>query len=404
MSKIILKFLSVLMVVILAATAVLFIALSMFNSPLYAQRVLMYRDSDTQDYLIFPQRDIQREVQVSKLETVSMVIPSSVTFPYNGEQHTETLDELLYRTDTKAFIIILDDKVVYERYLDSTRDTIHTSFSVAKVFNSALIGAAIADGKIRSVDAAVIEYVPEIAGRGLDNLTIRNLLQMDSGIRYYHNDEIPFYLHPFGDDSLTYYSTDMRKIALGVRPSDTSIGKAFRYNNYYPLLEGVILERMTGLHVAEYLQEKIWKPMGAEYSASWSVDSEPSGFEKMESGINARAIDYARFGLIFLHGGYWNGNQILPKSWVTDSTTPINPDPRVWETFSEWLNYGGYYKYHWWGLKNLDGTNDFAARGHLGQVIYVAPRKNMVIVRFGEEPDSSIDWTLVIRALVDQIP
>ncbi len=193
-----------------------------------------------------------------------------------------------------------------------------------------MIGAAIADGKIGSLNDPLLRYIPEIAGRGLDALTIRDLLMMNSGIRYSSGDEIPFYRSPFSDDAFTYYSTDMRKIALSVQASGAPIGAAFRYNNYHPLLEGLIVERATGMHVAEYLQERIWKPMGAEFPASWSLDSQASGFEKMESGINARAVDYARFGLIFLHDGRWNGVQILPETWVRESTTPLRPDPRAW--------------------------------------------------------------------------
>jgi CubicO group peptidase (beta-lactamase class C family) len=158
------------------------------------------------------------------------------------------------------------------------------------------------------------------------------------------------------------------------------------------------------MHVAEYLEGKFWKPMGAEYPASWSLDSEASGFEKMESGINARAVDFARFGLIFLHNGAWNGRQILPEDWVIEATSPPEEDPRNWETVSSWKERGGYYKYHWWGLVNPDGTYEYMARGNLGQIIYVAPSKNIVAVRFGPEPDDRILWANVIHALIDQIP
>jgi CubicO group peptidase (beta-lactamase class C family) len=191
---------------------------------------------------------------------------------------------------------------------------------------------------------------------------------------------------------------------VGVKASKTPIGAAFHYNNYHPLLEGLIIERVTGMHVAEYLQERFWKPMGAEFPASWSLDSESSGFEKMESGINARAIDFARFGLIFLHNGFWNGVQILPEAWVTESTQPLSPDPRTWETMNYWSEYDGYYKYHWWGINNADGLYDFYAHGRYDQVVYVAPRKNMVIVRLGNAPDSSLMWPLVLHNIVDQLP
>jgi CubicO group peptidase (beta-lactamase class C family) len=144
--------------------------------------------------------------------------------------------------------------VVYENYLNSSHDAINTSFSAAKSFNSAMIGAAIADGYISSVDDPVVQYVPEIAGRGLDALTIRDLLLMNSGIRYLNNNEIPFYRTPFGDDALTYYAPDMRKIAMSVQAGGSPTRAAFHYDNYHPLLEGLVLERATGMHVAEYLQ------------------------------------------------------------------------------------------------------------------------------------------------------
>jgi CubicO group peptidase (beta-lactamase class C family) len=310
---------------------------------------------------------------------------------------------LLKRTGTRAFLILKDDKLIFETYLESSRKEINTSFSSAKSFNSALIGAAIADGKIGSVDDAVIKYIPEIAGRGLDKLTIRDLLLMNSGIRYVEGSELPFYYAPFADDPLTYYPPDLRKVALTVQADGTPIGEAFHYNNYHPLLEGIILERVTGMHVAEYLQEKFWKPMGAEFPASWSLDSESSGFEKMESGINARAIDFARFGLIFLHNGSWNGVQILPESWVRESTEPLRPDPRTWESASFWPEIGGYYKYHWWGINNADGSYDYWAHGRYDQIIYVAPRKNVVIVRLGDAPDPYVSWPLAIYDIVDQL-
>ena len=382
---------------------ILFIALSVFNSPTYAWRILRYGQSDIGDVNIFPERAI------SKSETVSLIgrgdegTPYEVEYPYIDQMRVEILDDLLKRTGTRAFLILKDDKLIYETYLESSRKEINTSFSSAKSFNSSLIGAAIAEGKIRSVEDAVIKYIPEIAGRGLDGLTIRDLLLMNSGIRYVEGNELPFYYTPFADDALTYYPPDLREVALRVEARGVPIGEAFHYNNYHPLLEGIIIERVTGMHVAEYLQEKFWKPMGAEFPASWSLDSEESGFEKMESGINARAIDFARFGLIFLHNGSWNGVQILPESWVRESTEPLRPDPRVWETAAFWPELGGYYKYHWWGFNNADGSYDYWANGRYGQIIYVAPRKNVVIVRLGDELDENVIWPFVIYDIVDKL-
>jgi CubicO group peptidase (beta-lactamase class C family) len=330
-------------------------------------------------------------------------MPETISYPYAGTTRTEALAELVSRTETRAFIVVRDGTVIHEAYPGSSREAVNTSFSTAKSIDSALFGAAIADGFIGSVDDPVIRYVPEIAGRGLDDLTIRDLLLMNTGIGYVTNDELPFFMTPFGDDARTYYSADMRRLALSVTAGPTAIGQGFRYNKVHPLLEGVILERATGMPVSTYLERRIWQPMGAEFGASWSLDSEASGFEKMESGLNVRAIDFARFGLVFLNGGFWNGTQILPAGWVEESTAPLRPDPREWQSFPDWPKLGGYYTYHWWGLDNADGTHDFMARGQYDQLIYVAPRKNVVVVRMGNEPDPLVDWGLVVHELVDAL-
>jgi CubicO group peptidase (beta-lactamase class C family) len=403
MSRTVLKWLGIVLGIMVLLISIFFLAMSVTQSPTYAWRILRYGESDTQDYRIFPERPILNGDTYSLLPRGEQGTPYEVEYPYDGGTRKETLDELLSRSDTRAFLIVKDDQLIFETYLSSSQNDINTSFSSAKSFNSAMIGAAIADGYIDSVDDPVIKYIPEITGRSLDKLTIRDLLLMNSGIQYAEGGELPFYKTPFADDALTYYSSDMRKTALKVRASGTPIGEAFHYNNYHPLLEGLIIERVTGMHVAEYLQERFWKPMGAEFAASWSLDSKASGFEKMESGINARARDYARFGLIFLHNGTWNGVQILPEEWVRESTEPLRPDPRTWETMAYWPNYNGYYKYHWWGINNPDGSYDFYAHGKYDQIIYVAPRKNVVVVRLGNAPDDKLMWPLAIHNIVDQM-
>jgi hypothetical protein len=312
----------------------MFIAMSITNSPTYAWWILRYGESDIGDYDIFPERAISNGTTFSFIERGDQGTPYEVEYSYNGETRTEVLDDLLQRTGTRAFLIVKEDELIFETYLESSRKEINTSFSAAKAFDSALIGAAIAEGRIGSVNEVVVKYIPEIAGRGLDQLTIRDLVLMISGIRYFNNDELPFYKHRFSDDALTYYPANLGEVALSVEASGAPIGEAFRYNNYHPLLEGLIIERAMDMHVAEYLQEKFWKPMAAEYPASWSWDSELSRFEKMESGINARAIDFACFGLIFLHNGFWNSVQILPEARVRESTKALRPDPRTWETMS----------------------------------------------------------------------
>lgn len=389
---------------LIALVLALFAALSIFDSPTYARRILTYGESDTGDIDRFPARPILSASTASVLPVEVADIPETVTWSYLGVQNTEKLSDLIRRNQTEAFLIARGDRIIFDFYNHREAGDPHTSFSSVKSVNSALIGAAIADGYIESVDDPVIRYVPEIAGRGLDRLTVRDLLLMNSGIKYLDDEELPLYRIPFGYGAITYYSSDLRRVALSVEAGDTPVGAAFRYNNYHPLLEGLIIERVTGMHVAEYLQERIWKPMGAQFPASWSMDSTASGFEKMESGLNAAPVDYARFGLIFLHKGYWNGGQILPEEWVEESTSPLRPDPRRWESARSWPDYGGYYKYHWWGINNPDGTYDFYAHGKYNQIVYVAPRKNVVIVRLGKAPDEAIRWPLIFQAIVNQMP
>jgi CubicO group peptidase (beta-lactamase class C family) len=149
----------------------------------------------------------------------------------------------------------------------------------------------------------------------------------------------------------------------------------------------MILERVTGGTVSAYLQEKIWKPLGMESSASWSLDSQRCGMEKMESGLNARAVDFAKFGRLYLRRGDWNGRQVIPESWIIESTT-VEPD-------AKWMNY----KYLWWIPRS--GKGRFMPVGNLGQFIYVAPDKNCIILRFGREKPK--DWQKIYIQLIGSL-
>lgn len=161
---------------------------------------------------------------------------------------------------------------------------------------------------------------------------------------------------------------------------------------------------MTGETVTQFMQDALWKPMGMEYPASWSLDSTTDGFEKTNSAFNACAIDFARFGLLFLNQGRWNGQQIISQQWVTESTMPDPTDYRSWKDDPTWPQAGGYYKYGWWGLSNPDGTYDYLAWGKQGQHIYVSPSTNTVVVRLGGGEDSSDQWPFVLHALVLSLP
>ena len=193
---------------------------------------------------------------------------------------------------------------------------------------------------------------------------------MSSGIKYEEGGDLPW--SEEADDTKTYYSTDLRRLALNCR-IEGEPGQYFEYNNYNPLLVGLILERATGMPVARYLQQTMWKPMGMEAEGSWSLDSTSRGFEKMESGVNARARDFARFGILFAKEGRWESEQLISEGWIEESTRPdATTDPTL------------EYQYFWW-VDTPEGRNHFSARGNYGQYIYVAPEKDLVIVRLGKE-------------------
>jgi CubicO group peptidase (beta-lactamase class C family) len=345
-------------------------------------RALIWREADIGDQQRFPSRPIPAGGHPSAL-------PTGPKVDLRGDS-TARLDDVLRGTDTRAFVVVHAGRVVYERYDGgSGPKTLETSFSVAKSFVAALVGIAIDEGRIGSVDDPVTRYVPELAARDqrFTRITLRHLLTMSSGLRY----EESTFPSPRGDDTTTYYGVDLRTDALERTEIQQAPGQKWHYNNYNPLLLGLVLERATGMSVSGFMASRLWQPLGASSDASWSLDSKRSGFEKMESGLNATALDYARFGLLFLHGGQWNGRRIVSREWVRDAT-------RV-QTATDFPNRYGYF---WW----VDGKRPdrFYAFGNYGQYIYVDPRADVVVVRLGSDWGFNNErWLASFRAIADQL-
>ncbi len=204
---------------------------------------------------------------------------------------------------------------------------------------------------------------------------------MSSGLKY-----SAYGFFPWDDQPRIYYTMNLRQLARQARRAEAP-GIRFHYNNYNLVLLGMILERVTGSPVSAYFQDKIWKPLGIEFPASWSLDSQRSGMEKMESGLNARAVDFAKFGRLYLRQGDWNGKQVVPEGWVVESTT-IEPD-------AKWINY----KYLWWIPRS--GKGRFMTVGNLGQFIFVAPDKDCILARFDREKPK--EWQKVYVQLFNSL-
>ncbi len=372
----------------------------------YMRRFVAWNLSDIGDYARFPSIEVKNAPPVFHFKNALREdLFGTLEYDVSGKKVKTSLDELNRTQESTAFIVIKDDGILYEKYFNGyARDSINTSFSSAKSFTSALVGIALAEEKIKSLDDHVIRYLPELKGRGLDGLTLRHLVTMGSGIRYtartLFGTDIDL---PSSDMPMVYYYPNLRNLALSVQPSGRPVGKFFYYNDFHPVLMGIILERTTGMSPAKYLEEKIWKHLGMEFPASWSVDSEEHKTVKMESGLNARAIDFAKFGRLYLERGRWNGKQIVPERWVMDSIRPDPSDTREWLNDNKFKERNGYYGYWWWGLKREKGLYDAMARGHLGQLIFIRPDKKVIIVRNGKSRASVDWWPGIFQQIADRL-
>jgi CubicO group peptidase (beta-lactamase class C family) len=348
-------------------------------------RAIAWRGADADDWQRFAALPVAAGPQTLELHPVGDrpgEIPTEVAVPGAGR---EDLDALLERTATTAFLVLRGDDLLAERYLGTgSRGATETSFSVAKSLLSTLVGIAIKRGEIGGLDDAVTDYVPELADRDprFARITLRHLITMSSGLRYEERGL------PWTDDATTYYAPDLRSAALSVE-IDEPPGRRFHYDNYNPLLMGLVLERAVGMPVADYTSTVLWQPLGAEADASWSADSSEHGFPKMESGFNARAIDFARIGYLLAHDGRVGDRQVVPPDWVAEATAlDTGTDPAE------------HYQYWWWVDTERPGR--FYAHGNLGQFIYVDPQSDVVVVRMGDEYGIE-DWPAVLRDVADHV-
>jgi len=301
----------------------------------------------------------------------------------SGRQYA--LNTLLPETNTVAFLIIKEDVILMERYYqeyDESRRSL--AFSMSKSFLSILIGAAVDDGLIESVSQPVTDYVPELIAAGYDRVSIRHLLQMTSGMDYVEVEGQDTSLH-----NRLYYTTrlehELLRLDLAQEP-----GQGFSYKSGENALLGLILSRaIAPKTITAYTQERLWEPLGMEYDGAWNLDSE-NGLEKTWCCLSATARDYAKLGRLYLHGGDWNGEQIIPADWVEQSTMVDTGEGSVWN-----------YQYQWWLVSETGG--DFTTMGHLGQFVYVNPAENVIIVRLGTSRGGLDwdEWLAVLAALAE---
>jgi CubicO group peptidase (beta-lactamase class C family) len=373
---------------VLVLMAGFLVFLSLRYSPVYVYRLIAYNVADVSDYQFFHNREIAgSESAYQFIQEHDEALVESLFHEELMITGFDSLDEWAEASKTTSMIVIHKDTILYEKYFHGyERESLFHSQSVAKSFISTLIGVAVDEGLIDSVHDPMTDYIPELLERDprFGNITIHDLLMMHSGLDY-NEGRIPGTdVHsPFNDEVLGYYHEDVRKLILEDVQYGINPGEAFQYNNYNTSYLGLIIERVTGKSVSEYLEEKLWSRI-MEYSALFSVDSKSNGFEYMPSRLIARSIDYARFGRLFLNEGNWNGEQIIPRSWAIEAVTEDANTPD--EIYPDYWNDGCrqiFYKYQWWGHVNCDGSVHYFANGNLGQAIYVVPEEELIFVHTG---------------------
>ncbi len=288
---------------------------------------------------------------------------------YNTVEATPVLSEINETLGTVAFLIIKNDSIWYEKYYEGFGKHSQTnSFSMAKSVTSALMGNAIKDGFIKSLEQPVGDFYPQYSGTGL---TVGDLSSMASGLNW---DES--YSNPFGMTARAYYDSDLAENILKLKVVDTP-GVRYKYLSGNTELLAMVIQKATNKQLSDYLFESFWNPMGAENPAIWQVDDDENKLVKAYCCLGSNARDFARFGKLYKDYGKWNGQQILDSTFVAKSITP---------RFEESQEYG----YGFW-LSDFLGKKIFAMRGILGQYVIVIPEDDLIIVRLGQQRGTKTD-------------
>jgi len=327
-------------------------------------------------------RLIENGQEVWQLPKFEFQKPFRPTYVWKGR--TNGMETFNQNSHSIGLLILKNGQIVDEQYLaGATRETWFASFSVGKSFTSTLVGLAIQDGFIASVDDLLIKYVSGLIGSAYQDVSIKDALQMMTGIAF----EKPDYnfadtTDPFSraiKESMVEHRYRFVEAAMAL-PKECPPGTRFIYNTMDSAILGWLVENATRSRIAHYMEERLWKPAGMESKAAWMIDEPPAIGREMAGGdILATLRDYGRFGLLWLNKGKANDRQILSPEWIAAATRPDR----------EGVQYGnldeGYplgYGYQWWLLKN----GHFAASGLYGQMIYVAPEAGVVIVKLSQWP------------------
>ena len=317
---------------------------------------------------VFPSRPVASGMTARPLKRA----PAEPAIRYAYQTQSAGLDDFLSRNRTTGLLILKGDTILAERYqYGRTAEQRMASFSMAKTIVAMLVGIALSEGSIQSIDDRAEKYVAALNGTPYGETPLRHLLQMSSGVRFSE-------VYSGSDDVATLVRLSLQGESDGgaatvmpFRTRDRPPGERFSYASGDTQVLGLVLRAATGRPLAEYLSEKIWQPMGAEADASWSIDQ--GGHEAAYIGVNATVRDYARLGLLLANDGALDGRQIIPAAWVRAATTPSAKQFQPGQTGSL-FGYG----YQTWILPGKE--RQFVLRGLRGQNVFVDPKSKLVLV------------------------
>jgi CubicO group peptidase (beta-lactamase class C family) len=358
---------------------VVFSGYALISGKTFLFTAIWYNFANIDDYKKFSNREV----------AIGTAQPWTNAPDYNQHPYADSTAKLLEDLKSVGLLVVRNGQVLEERYWAGYSDSSKSgSFSVAKSITSILIGVALKEGKISSLQDPVGKYLPEFSTGDKAAVRIIDLLTMSSGTDWSES-----YINLFSVTSEAYYGHDIYAAATGVHMKDKP-GTLHSYKSGDTQLLGLILEKATGKTLSDYASEKLWQPLGAEHPALWSTDKEEGGHEKAYCCFNSNVRDFARIGQLMLDSGKWKGATIIDSSYWANAIKPCGIKDLKGNTCD-------YYGFQWW----IDPVHPevFYARGILGQYIIVIPSKKMVIVRLGEKTAKERVRTVPkeVRALID---
>lgn len=302
---------------------------------------------------------------------------------FNAYKLNNTEKEFVSDSKTKALLVYKNDSLLYEQYWDGhSENTVSNSFSAVKTMVAMLVGIAIEEGHIKSMEDKVGDYLPEFNSSGKEDITIHHLLTMSSGLDWTESAK-----NPFSNNAESYYGENLHELVTHQKV-ESEPGKIFKYQSGNTQLLGFVIEKATGMGLSDYAESRIWTKIGAEHDAFWSLDK-VDGDEKSFCCLYVTPADYARLGMLMLNKGKFNGNQVIPVDYFAEMTKPA---PLMTEEGIPNYRYG---LQTWIYIDNESQINYF--RGAKGQYVITIPDEDLVIVRLGssKKPNFILDETKI---------